>query len=580
MGWIVRSVWVGLMCALGLVAAAPASAHELWVLGEDSDDVTVIDTTTNEVVGEPIAVGDEPRSIAFSPDGASAYIVNRGDHSLSIVDTATKAVAAPLELGSFAPTAVAIAPDGSRIFVAGTGGLVALDPSTGAMLGERWSIDSAPPVPEDLAVSPDGSHAYAPMSYESSVAEFDLRSYTGHEVATTRGERLDLECGVCPMRSAAITPDGSQVVIGGEYNGILDTAAHTLTRLTDLGYGTTDVAISPDGANAFAVGERNALWRYSLPSGVFDGTTRPPSELGRTVALNPAGDTLYVGFILDSELYVLDEATHIPIGEPIELDGRPVAMAVTPDQAPTAALTASSDAGDPGLSVSFDASASSDPDGTIARYDWDFGDGTTAADAGPEAEHVYTTPGSFRASVTVTDDEHCGAKRIYTGQSVSCNGGPVAVATAPVVIKGPPTPPAQPGGGAPPAAPAPKLAPLDTAPPQVRLLRGSAQAAGPSLAIPLSCDEACTVTVTGKLTVLVPGSGPKRTRPRQFSLGRATGALVPGSPKTLRLKVPKAAVALLAQRGVRASVGVSVVASDAAGNSSHLQRGIVVRRAG
>ena len=44
-----------------------------------------------------------------------------------------------------------------------------------------------------------------------------------------------------------------------------------------------------------------------------------------------------------------------------------------------------------GQVTAFDASASSDPDGTIARYDWDFGDGTSAADAGPTPTHVYTS---------------------------------------------------------------------------------------------------------------------------------------------------------------------------------------------
>ena len=41
----------------------------------------------------------------------------------------------------------------------------------------------------------------------------------------------------------------------------------------------------------------------------------------------------------------------------------------------------------PNLACSFDGSASSDPDGSIATYAWDFGDGT--AGAGPRPAHVY-----------------------------------------------------------------------------------------------------------------------------------------------------------------------------------------------
>lgn len=74
-------------------------------------------------------------------------------------------------------------------------------------------------------------------------------------------------------------------------------------------------------------------------------------------------------------------------------------------QAPTA------DAGGPytarvGDAVLLDASASSDSDGTIVRYEWDAdGDGSIDHDsATPTATHVYTAPGDYTAMVRVTDD--------------------------------------------------------------------------------------------------------------------------------------------------------------------------------
>ncbi|MGM0592396.1 MAG: PKD domain-containing protein [Halobacteriota archaeon] len=51
--------------------------------------------------------------------------------------------------------------------------------------------------------------------------------------------------------------------------------------------------------------------------------------------------------------------------------------------------------------VAFDGSNSTD-DGTIVEYEWDFGDGTSATGATPN--HTYATPGTYTATLTVTDD--------------------------------------------------------------------------------------------------------------------------------------------------------------------------------
>jgi LysM repeat protein len=54
--------------------------------------------------------------------------------------------------------------------------------------------------------------------------------------------------------------------------------------------------------------------------------------------------------------------------------------------------------------VTFDASGSSDADGTIRTFEWDFGDGETGA--GQNVTHGYGSTGTFEATLTVTDN--CG----------------------------------------------------------------------------------------------------------------------------------------------------------------------------
>ncbi|GAA0911188.1 hypothetical protein GCM10009558_112040 [Virgisporangium aurantiacum] len=86
--------------------------------------------------------------------------------------------------------------------------------------------------------------------------------------------------------------------------------------------------------------------------------------------------------------------------------------------------------------MTVDASGSTDPDGTVARYRWDFGDGTTLTTAGPRATHVYPRAGTFRVTLVVTDNEGCSTTLVATGQAVLCNGTAAATTTQAVVVRG------------------------------------------------------------------------------------------------------------------------------------------------
>ncbi|WP_341935626.1 PKD domain-containing protein [Microbacterium sp. LWO14-1.2] len=69
-----------------------------------------------------------------------------------------------------------------------------------------------------------------------------------------------------------------------------------------------------------------------------------------------------------------------------------------PNTAPAAAFTASS----VDLTASVDGSTSTDADGTIASYSWNWGDG--AVSAGRTASHVFAAAGTYTVTLTVTDD--------------------------------------------------------------------------------------------------------------------------------------------------------------------------------
>ncbi len=76
--------------------------------------------------------------------------------------------------------------------------------------------------------------------------------------------------------------------------------------------------------------------------------------------------------------------------------GPPVANPVPPTASFTVSCTL--------LNCSFNGSASSDSDGMITNYAWDFGDGTSASGASATTSHTYGSPGPRTVRLTVTDN--------------------------------------------------------------------------------------------------------------------------------------------------------------------------------
>jgi len=81
---------------------------------------------------------------------------------------------------------------------------------------------------------------------------------------------------------------------------------------------------------------------------------------------------------------------------------RAILVTAPENEAPTAAFSATPTTGQAPLTVTFNASASADPDGTIASYAWQFGDGGSAT--GVTALHTFTSQGAYVVQLAVEDD--------------------------------------------------------------------------------------------------------------------------------------------------------------------------------
>ena len=94
------------------VALSPDGSR-LFVANAGSDDVSVVDLSTNQGVGH-LDVGANPRGIAIAPDGSRAFVNNALDGTLSVIDTASLTVVETISL-----TEIPLSPDvllGKKIF--------------------------------------------------------------------------------------------------------------------------------------------------------------------------------------------------------------------------------------------------------------------------------------------------------------------------------------------------------------------------------------------------------------------------------------------------------------------------------
>ena len=170
------------------------------------------------------------------------------------------------------------------------------------------------------------------------------------------------------------------------------------------------------------------FYRYFTPESGIVGTQRFTAVGGSLIGANASGTTTPLGmFLAGGKVYFSDQTgvlkridftpgvdgaaggvTGVATTVNNATDWRSNAMfastaptTVGPNTAPTADVSVSCK----GLDCTVDATGSSDPDGSIATYAFDFGDGTTApASPNGTVSHTYDAAGTYTVSVTVTDN--------------------------------------------------------------------------------------------------------------------------------------------------------------------------------
>lgn len=409
-----------------LVLPATAAAREAYVVNYDADAVSVIDTATNQVVGGPISTGLDagPYMLAIAPDGRFVYVSNYDEGALAVIDTATKSVQASIPVGNN-PYGVAISPDGSRAYVAAEnpGRVVVIDLRTRQVVGAPVLVSGDA---FGIALTPDGSRLFVGEGTNDSVAVIDTGSL--------QLIGLPIPVGEDPYWMA-ITPDGGRLFVGnaGDDNlTVIDARALApIGAPIPVGNRPLGVAIAPDGRRAYVANhEDNSVSVVDTGANAVSATI-PGVAKPEFVALTPDGSKGFTNLYPSDQIAVFAPATNQPAGPGIKTDG-PTQLAVVPDQSPTASFRLRGRAR-PGVPVAFDASGSSDTDGTVALYTWAFPTGASGM-SGPRTRHPFAKPGKYKVTLTVTDNEGCSVATVFTGQTAYCNGNPAGSITKTVTV--------------------------------------------------------------------------------------------------------------------------------------------------
>jgi 6-phosphogluconolactonase (cycloisomerase 2 family) len=460
----------GVLVALAVLAwwASPGLAQRLLFVSNDGSSQPTVSVFAVGASGGLTAVGGSPfntggsgfgaDAMVLTPDGSHLYVTNFSG-SVSGLSVSASGALAPVAgspwLAGAEPGGLAITPSGKYLFATNGGSNSVSAYSVGSdgvltPLGAT-SLGSGQTGPGFPAITPNGEFLYVPDS--QGVVAFAIGS--GGSLTTAPGSPYALS-GDLQSPAAGVAPNGDELLVGMGYgagtvaaysiaaNGVLTTIAGSPFTAVSGQSGVSDLAVSPTGGGLYATDGSDIAGMSIGASGTLAALPGSPFSYPQTasqpqaIAVAPGGGEAFAddpgnnvvqAYTVAGDGALTANGSPVPTGDSDPDEG---GITVGPDRGPTAMLVPT--AAPAGSASTFDASKSTATEGTLASFAWNFGDGSSATTSSPTAAHVYTAPGTYTVTLTVTSSDGCSTTGPFTGQSPSCTADPAATTSSTITI--------------------------------------------------------------------------------------------------------------------------------------------------
>ncbi len=263
-----------------------------------SDKVNIWETVSGKLLRsfgavEAIQAALMTDSIAFSPDNVQVVmLVSRGE-KLVFWDSNTGQMLRQIDLDSEG-VAIGISRDGSRVLTELNDGVGLWDFTSGKLL--RTFDNPHKRRINCFAFSPDGLRV-ASVAQDRDSENEATDFFKVWEVETGR-VLLNFEANSLPVQSVAVSPDGNQLLSGGDDKGLKrwEMSSGRLRNVFKRHTKTvSSVAFSPDGSKAFSGSWDETAKSWNLSTGELLRTFEGHAHAVLSVAVSPDGARLLVG---------------------------------------------------------------------------------------------------------------------------------------------------------------------------------------------------------------------------------------------------------------------------------------------